>query len=94
MVVTHVTKAPLFDVVAVERPVHLDEDFLGKSCGIVAGPGEAVADVVDTPILAPHDFLPGGGVAGDTPPDQHRYDLDVFHLHSPEIALLRLGLNV
>ena len=81
-------------VIARKGAVHLDEDLLGEVLGIVGGAGEAVTDVVDAPIVSLHDFLPGGGVAGNTSPNQHRNDLDVFHLHSPEIALLRLGLNV
>ena len=81
-------------VIARESAVHLDEDLLGEVLGIIGGAGEAVTEVVNAPIIGLHDFLPGSGVAGNTSPNQHRNDLDVFHLHSPEIALLRLGLNV
>jgi hypothetical protein len=81
-------------VIARESPVHLDEDLLSEVLRIVGGPGKAVTEVINASIVGLHDFLPGSGVAGNTSPNQHRNDLDVFHLHSPEIAVLRLGLNV
>ena len=84
MVVTQVTKAPFDVVVARKSAVHLDEDLLREVLGVVGGPSKAVADVVYPPVIGLHDFLPGSGVASDTAPDQHRNDLDVFHLRSPE----------
>src|SRR5579863_4300628 len=75
---------PLRVVVARESAVHLDEDLLSEVLGVVGRSGEAVAEVVDSPVIGLHDFLPGGGVTGDTAPDQHRNDLDVFHWCSPE----------
>src|SRR6201993_1674809 len=71
-------------VVARKSAVHPDEDLLGEVLGVVGRSREAVADVVDSPVIGLHDFLPGGGVTGDTAPDQHRNDLDVFHWCSPE----------
>ena len=84
MVVTQVTNAPFGMVIARKRAVHLDENFLREVFGVVARSGKAIADVIDPAVIGLHDFLPGGGIAGDTAPDQHRDHLDVFHLRSPE----------
>ena len=51
----------------------------GEVLGVVGRSGEAIANVVDASVVGLHDFLPGGGVAGNTSPNQHRDDLDVFH---------------
>src|SRR5579864_3942903 len=73
-------------VIARKSAVHFDEYILGQVLGVVARSCETVADVVDAPVIGLHDFLPGGGVPGNTAPNQHRDDLDVFHLYSPETA--------
>ena len=71
-------------VIARKRAVHLDENFLRQVLGVVGRAGEAIADVVYPTVIGLHNLLPGGGIAGDTTPDQHRDDLDVFHVRSPE----------
>src|SRR6516162_625786 len=73
-------------VIARKRAVHLDEDFLRQVLSVIGRTGEAVTDVVYPAVIVLHDLLPGGGIAGDTTPDQHRDDLDVFHCFSPETA--------
>src|SRR5208282_6911958 len=70
-------------VVAGEGAVHLDEDFLGEVFGVVGRSGEAVADVVDTPVVGLNDFFPGSGVARNTAANQHRDYLDVFQATLP-----------
>src|SRR5580704_9965348 len=70
-------------VIARQRPVHLDEDFLGQVFGVVGRSGEAVADVVDAPVVGLNDFFPGSGVAGNTAADQHRNYLNVFQPCAP-----------
>src|SRR6185369_3254488 len=57
---------------------HLDEDFLGEVLGVVARSGEAIADVVNAPVVALNDLLPGHDVAGYAATDQHGNDLGVF----------------
>src|SRR5713101_7444180 len=75
------------DVVGTQRTEHLDEDFLGKILGVVARTGEAIADVVDAPVVALHDFLPGHYVAGYAATDQHSNDLASSNPHSPELLV-------
>src|SRR5580704_8286082 len=70
-------------VIARESAVHLDEDLLGKVFSVVRRTREAVADVVDTPVVGLDDLLPSRGIAGDTAPDQHRNYLDVFQTKAP-----------
>src|SRR5581483_3587516 len=86
-------EGPFGMVVAGKSAVHLDEDLLGEVLGVVGRSRKSIANVVNTPGVSLHDFLPGGGVAGNTSPNQHRNDLDVLHLRSPEIVLLRRGLD-
>ena len=70
-------------VVAGQRAVHLDEDFLGEILGVVGGSGEAIADVIDTAVIGLDDFFPGSRIAGDAAAHQHRDYLDVFQTKTP-----------
>ena len=72
-------KGTLGAVIAGQRAVHLDKDFLGQVFGVVGRSRETIANVIDTPVVGLDDFLPSSGVAGDTAPDQHRDYLNVFH---------------
>ena len=78
MVVTQVMNAPALDVVGIQGAEHLDEDFLGKILSVVAGSGETIANIVDTPVVALNDFLPCHCIAGYAATDQHGNDLGVF----------------
>src|SRR5271167_763014 len=80
-------------VVAGQGAIHLDEDLLGEVLGVVGGSGEAVADVIDTPVVGLNDFFPGSGVAGNTAADQHRDYLNVFQTMLPGKAAVRCRLS-
>ena len=54
-----------------------------RSSRVVGRSGEAVADVIDTPVVGLDDFFPGGGVARNTAADQHRNYLDIFQTELP-----------
>ena len=54
----------------IQRPINLDEYFLGKVGGIVGRTREAVADVVNAPVILLDDLLPSCGISGYTSPDQ------------------------
>ena len=85
MVVTQVMKAPRSTSYGLQGAVHLNEDFLGEVLGIVARAGKSIADVVDAPVIALHNFLPRSRIARNTAAYQHGGDLRVFQL-----ALLEL----
>src|ERR1022692_210981 len=74
-------------VVTRQSAVHLDENFLSKVFGVVARSGEAVADIIDTPVVGLDDFFPGSSVAGNTAAHQHRNYLNVFQTEAPRKAL-------
>ena len=76
-------EGPAFDVIGLQGAVHLDEDLLGEVLGVVARARKAIADVVDAPVVALHDLLPGSRVARNTAADQHGGDLRVFQLALP-----------
>src|SRR2546430_1486298 len=70
-------------VVRTQRAIHLDEDFLRKILGIVRRARETIADVIDSPVVALHNLLPGHRVASDTATDQHGNGLSVFQPSLP-----------
>jgi hypothetical protein len=74
-------------VVARERAIHLDEDFLREIFGVVGRSREAIADVIDTTVVGLDDFFPGSRVAGNTAADQHRDYLNVFQNWTPREKL-------
>src|SRR5947209_12674661 len=43
-------------VIARQRAVHLDKDFLRQVLGVVGGSRESVADVIDAPLVSLNDF--------------------------------------
>src|SRR6185437_4126869 len=65
-------------VIGAQRFIHLDENVLSKIFGFVARTGEAVANVVDAPVILANDVLPGSCVASHTATDQSSYDLGVL----------------
>src|SRR2546425_182044 len=77
-------------VITGERPIHLDEDLLGEVLSVVARPGKAIADVEDAAVIGANDFLPGGGVAGNSAANKHRDNLDVFQPALPGTAVWNL----
>ena len=67
-----------FQVVGVERFIHLYEDILRKIFGLVCGTGEAIANVVDAAVVLADDIFPGGCIAGHAATDKSSNELGVL----------------
>ena len=50
-------------IVGTEGAIHLDKDLLGEVLRVFRIAGKAVADVVDSPVIALHNFFPSRGIA-------------------------------
>ena len=70
-------RAPLH-IVGIQRAVHLDEDLLREVLGVIGRPREAIAGVIDSPVVALHNLLPGARIACDAATDQQGNGLCVF----------------
>src|ERR1700686_1243866 len=55
-------KCPFFKVIAAHRPINPDKDLLRQVLGVVGRVGKAVAQVVNAPVMEPHDLLPCRGI--------------------------------
>ena len=57
-------------VIGFQAAIHFDEDFLGEVLRLVWRAGKAIADVIDAPVVALHNLLPSGGLAGNAATDE------------------------
>src|SRR5260221_425879 len=64
------SKSAFLNVIAAKGPVDSDKDILGQVLGVVSGVGEAVAEVIDAPLVQTHNALPSHSIAGHTLPHQ------------------------
>src|SRR5215471_3601374 len=71
-------KRASLDIIRIQRFIHLDENFLGQVLGVVPGTGKAITDVINAPVVALDDFLPGGCIARNTATDQSSNELGIF----------------
>src|ERR1019366_5934599 len=71
-------------VIGGQGAVHLDKDLLGEVLGVLGIARKAVADVVDAPVVALNDLLPGRGVASNAATDKQSDNLGFFQRYSEE----------
>ena len=57
-------------LIAAHRPIQANKNLLGQVLGIARRAGEAIANVVDTPVLLLDKLLPSGSIAGDASSNQ------------------------
>ena len=79
-------KRTLTGVIGTQGAVHLDKDFLGEVlCGFAVA-RKAVADVINAPVKALNDLLPGRGIATHAATDEQLNDLGFFQNQTPNLA--------
>src|SRR5271154_1626120 len=69
---------PFFRIVGVQGAVHLDKDLLGEVLSVFRVSGEAIADVVNSPLIALDDLLPSRGIARNAATDQQSDNLGII----------------
>ena len=89
MVVTQVMNAPLPESYVLRVRYILIKTSWVRSWASSAVAGKAIADVVDAPVVALDDLLPGRSVAANAATDKQSDNLGFFQNRTPRTSLKR-----